>query len=92
MSLVGFVLERSGKEKSQSKRVIKENENARTTHKQRERSKTYVSFVRVLLSLSSQKWSLSSSFVRTTRTKERKFPTRHLKGLPRLEKRVKTFH
>jgi hypothetical protein len=31
------VLERSGKEKSQSERVLKENENARTTtHKQRE--------------------------------------------------------
>ena len=71
MSLVGFVLERSGKEKSQSKRVIKENENARTTHKQRERSKTYVSFVRVLLLLSSQKWSLSSSFVRDEDKREK---------------------
>ena len=68
LSLVRFVLERSGKEKSQSERVLKENENTRTTHKQR---KTYLS-LRVLLSLSSQKWSLSSSFVGQKRENSRR--------------------
>ena len=80
MSLVRFVRERSGKEKSQSKRVIKENENARTTHTQRERSKTYSSFVRVLLLLSSQKWSLSSSFVLKDEDKREKIPDATFEG------------
>jgi len=69
------VLERSGKEKSQSERVLKENENARTTHTNKQRSKTYLS-LRVL-------------FVKQPEvvfvfffcwTKERKFPTRNLKA------------
>ena len=69
------MLERSGKEKSQSERVLKENENARTTHTNKQRSKTYLS-LRVL-------------FVKQPEvvfvfffcwTKERKFPTRNLKA------------
>ena len=72
------MLERSGKEKSQSKRVIKENENTRTTHTNRERSKTYLS-LRVLLLLSSQKWSLSSSFV-LDEDKREKIPDAKFEG------------
>lgn len=68
------MLERSGKEKSQSERVLKENENARTTtHKQREEP--------LLVACSSVVKQPEVVFVFFfCWTKERKFPTRNLKA------------
>jgi hypothetical protein len=67
------VLERSGKEKSQSERVLKENENTRTTHKQREEP--------LLVACSSVVKQPEVVFVFFfCWTKERKFPTRNLKA------------
>lgn len=67
------MLERSGKEKSQSERVLKENENTRTTHKQREEP--------LLVACSSVVKQPEVVFVFFfCWTKERKFPTRNLKA------------
>lgn len=70
------MLERSGKEKSQSKRVIKENENTRTTHKQREEQNLLV--VVACSSVVKQPEVVFVFFF--CWTKERKFPTRNLKA------------